>query len=150
MNTDNKETIKVETTVHAPVEKVWEYWTEPQHITKWSFASDDWHAPFAENDLRVGGTFLTRMEAKDGSFGFDFGGVYDEIKINELISYTLGDGRKVTITFTSQGRDTKVIEVFDAEVTHSAEQQKEGWQAFLENFKKYSELSKDEDFKGEL
>lgn len=143
MNTDNRETIKVETTVHASVEKVWEYWTEPQHITKWSFASDDWHAPFAENDLRVGGTFLTRMEAKDGSFGFDFGGVYDEIKINELISYTLGDGRKVTISFTSQGRDTKIIEVFDAEPTHSIEQQKEGWQAFLDNFKKYSALSKD-------
>ena len=101
METDNKVTITVETTVHAPVGKVWEYWTEPQHITKWSFASDDWHAPNAENDLRVGGKFLTRLEAKDGSFGFDFNGVYDEIKINELISFTLGDGRKVTVTFIS-------------------------------------------------
>jgi uncharacterized protein YndB with AHSA1/START domain len=142
METGNKVTISVETTVHAPVEKVWEYWTEPQHITKWSFASDDWHAPNAENDLRVGGKFLTRMEAKDGSFGFDFGGVYDEIRKNELISYTLGDGRKVTVTFISQENNTKVIEVFEAEGAHSIEQQKEGWQSFLDNFKKYSEISK--------
>lgn len=144
METDNKVTITVETTVHAPVEKVWEYWTEPQHITKWSFASDDWHAPNAENDLRVGGKFLTRMEAKDGSFGFDFGGVYDEIRINEIISYTLGDGRKVTVTFISQESDTKIIEDFEAEATHSIEQQKEGWQAFLDNFKKYSEISNED------
>ena len=143
MKTDNKETITVETTINVPVEKVWKYWTEPEHITKWSFASDDWHAPFAENDLRVGGTFVTRMEAKDGSFGFDFGGVYNELKINELISYTIGDGRKVTINFISQERETKVIEVFEAEATHSTEQQKEGWQALLDKFKKYSELTQD-------
>lgn len=135
-------TITVETTVHVPVEKAWEYWTEPQHITKWSFASDDWHAPNAENDLRVGGKFLTRLEAKDGSFGFDFGGVYDEIRKNEYISYTLGDGRKVNITFISQENDTKIIEVFDGESTHSIEEQKAGWQAFLNNYKKYCELSK--------
>lgn len=141
METDKKETITVEATISAPIEKVWKYWTEPQHITKWSFASDDWHAPFAENDLRVGGTFLTRMEAKDKSFGFDFGGVYDEIKINELISYTLGDGRKVTVTFNSQERDSKITQVFEAEATHSNEQQQAGWQAFLDNFKEYSELS---------
>ncbi|WP_261304338.1 SRPBCC family protein [Paenibacillus andongensis] len=141
METGNQ-TITVETTVHAPVGKVWEYWTEPQHITKWSFASDDWHAPNAENDLRAGGKFFTRMEAKDGSFGFDFGGVYDEVRINEFISYTLGDGRKVSITFISQENDTKVIEVFEAETTNSIEMQKAGWQAFLDNFKKYSEISK--------
>ena len=88
--------------MHAPVEKVWEYWTEPDHITKWSNASDDWHTPYAENDLRVGGKFVSRMEAKDGSFGFDFGGVYDEVRANEFISYTLGDGRKVEITFIPQ------------------------------------------------
>lgn len=142
METGNKVTISVETTVHAPVEKVWEYWTEPQHITKWSFASDDWHAPNAETDLRVGGKFLTRLEAKDGSFGFDFNGVYDEIEINELISFTLGDGRKVTVTFIAQENNTKVIEAFEAEESHSIEQQKAGWQAFLDNFKKYSEISK--------
>ncbi|KRF13644.1 SRPBCC family protein [Paenibacillus sp. Soil787] len=138
METGNQ-IITVETTVHAPVGKVWEYWTEPQHITKWSFASDDWHAPNAENDVRVGGKFLTRMEAKDGSFGFDFGGVYDEVRINEFISYTLGDGRKVTITFISQENETKVIEVFEAETANSIEMQKAGWQTFLDNFKKYSE-----------
>ncbi|NMD72651.1 polyketide cyclase [Bacillus sp. DNRA2] len=141
METSHKETITVETTVHAPVNKVWSYWTEPQHITKWSFASDDWHAPTAENDLRVGGKFLTRMEAKDGSFGFDFAGVYDEIRINEFIAYTLGDDRKVSITFISQENGTRVTETFEAEEINSIEQQKAGWQAFLDNFKKYSELS---------
>ncbi|MGW9126424.1 SRPBCC family protein [Paenibacillus chitinolyticus] len=139
METGDKVTITVEATVHAPVDKVWEYWTEPQHITKWSFASDDWHAPKAENDLRVGGKFLTRMEAKDGSFGFEFGGEYDEIRINELISYTLGDGRNVTITFIGQENNTRVIEAFEAEAANSVEMQKAGWQAILDNFKKYSE-----------
>lgn len=144
METSNKATITVEATVHAPVDKVWEYWTEPQHITKWCNASDDWHAPNAENDLRPGGKFLTRMEAKDGSFGFDFGGVYDEVRLNELISYTMGDGRKVTINFISQDNDTKVIETFDAETTHSIEMQEAGWQAILDNFKKYSETAKED------
>ena len=141
MEADQNVTITVETIVHSSIEKVWNYWTEPQHITKWSFASDDWHAPHAENDLRVGGSFLTRMEAKDGSFGFDFGGVYDEVKIYELISYTIGDGRKVTITFISQGNDTKVIETFEAETTNPPEMQKAGFQAILDNFKKYTEIS---------
>ncbi|MDD9269259.1 SRPBCC family protein [Paenibacillus sp. GCM10023248] len=142
METGNKVTITVETTVHAPVEKVWANWTEPQHITQWSFASDDWHAPNAENDLRAGGKFLTRMEAKDGSFGFDFGGVYDEVKTNELLVYTLGDGRQVTIHFTAQGNDTRIVEEFEAEGTHPVEQQQAGWQAFLDNFKKYTENAK--------
>ncbi|MFD2371993.1 SRPBCC family protein [Brevibacillus sp. GCM10020057] len=141
MERGEKVSITVETTVHAPVEKVWEYWTQPDHITKWSFASDDWHAPHAENDLRVGGAFTTRLEAKDGSFGFDFGGVYDEIQTHELIAYTLGDGRKVTITFHSLGNETKIVEVFEAESTHPIEQQQAGWQAFLDNFKKYIEQS---------
>lgn len=136
------QTITVETTVHVPAEQVWEFWTEPQHITKWSFASDDWHAPNAENDLRVGGKFHTRMEAKDGSFGFDFGGVYDDVRLHEFISYTLGDGRKVEITFIRQDNDTKVVETFEPETTNPAEMQKAGWQAFLDNFKKYSETSK--------
>src|SRR3954447_11035156 len=119
METSKK--ITVETTVQAPVEKVWQYWTEPTHITKWNSASDDWHTPVAENDLTVGGKFLTRMEAKDGSFGFDFGGIYDEVKVNEVISYTLGDERKVTITFKGQGNETQVIETFDAEATNPIE-----------------------------
>ncbi|MCH1626019.1 SRPBCC family protein [Ferdinandcohnia quinoae] len=144
MEKGKSEIITIETTVQASVEKVWKYWTEPQHITKWNTASDDWHAPKAENDLRVGGKFLTRMEAKDGSFGFDFGGVYDEVNLNELISYTMGDGRKVAITFSSQGNATKVIEEFEAESTNSIEMQKEGWQAILDNFKQYCETPKEE------
>jgi uncharacterized protein YndB with AHSA1/START domain len=141
MTTGNNVKITVKTTVHAPVEKVWEYWTEPEHITKWNNASDDWHTPLAENDLTVGGKFLTRMEAKDGSFGFDFAGVYDEVKLNEVIAYTLGDGRKVNITFKGQGNETEVIETFDAETTNPIEMQQAGWQAILDNFKKYVERS---------
>lgn len=141
METANKTTITVETTVNAPVEKVWQSWTRPEHITQWNNASDDWHTPRAENDLRVGGTFLARMEAKDGSFGFDFGGVYDDVQENRYIEYTLGDGRKVKVHFTSQGNSTKVVETFEAENTHSIEMQKGGWQAILDNFKKYTEAS---------
>ena len=139
MATGNNEKITVKTTVHAPIQKVWEYWTEPEHITKWNNASDDWHTPLAENDLTIGGKFLTRMEAKDGSFGFDFSGIYDEVNVNEVISYTLGDGRKVTITFKGQGNETEVIETFDAETTNPIEMQQAGWQAILDNFKKYVE-----------
>lgn len=139
MEMGKKETITVETTVHSPVDKVWEFWTEPEHITQWSNASDDWHAPRAENDLRVGGKFLTRMEAKDGSFGFDFGGVYDEVRNHEFISYTMGDGRKVEITFIGEGSQTKLVETFEAEDINSIEMQKSGWQSILDNFKKYSE-----------
>ncbi|MGG1550973.1 SRPBCC family protein [Paenibacillus ferrarius] len=131
--------VTVEVVIQAPVEKVWRYWSEPQHITKWNQASETWHAPFSENDLRVGGKFLTRMEAKDGSMGFDFGGVYDVVKLHEQISYTLGDGRKVDISFTAQGNETKVVEIFDAESTHSIEMQQAGWQAILDNFKRYTE-----------
>src|SRR5436190_3305443 len=103
METAQSTRITIETTVKAPVEKVWSFWTKPEHITKWNNASDDWHTPFAENDLRVGGRFLSRMEAKDGSFGFDFTGVYTEVKTNQLISYTIGDGRKVKVTFDIDG-----------------------------------------------
>ena len=131
--------ITVETTVQAPVGKVWEYWTEPTHMTKWNFASDDWHSPFAENDLREGGKFTSRMEAKDGSFGFDFGGVYDEVKLHKVIAYTMEDGRKVKVTFNGQGNQTEVIETFDAETSNSVELQQQGWQAILDHFKKYAE-----------
>ncbi|MGG0174777.1 SRPBCC family protein [Gottfriedia acidiceleris] len=131
--------VTVETTIQAPVEKVWEFWTEPTHIKKWNSASDDWHTPIAENDLRVGGEFRSRMEAKDGSFGFDFGGIYDEVKKYEVIAYTLGDGRIVKITFKGKEDLTEVIETFDAEETNPVEFQQQGWQAILENFKKYAE-----------
>ncbi|HEV8286309.1 MAG TPA: SRPBCC family protein [Chitinophagaceae bacterium] len=141
METANKTTITVENTVKAPVQKVWKFWTLPEHITKWNAASDDWHTPFAENDLRVGGKFFSRMEAKDGSFGFDFGGVYDEVKTNELIEYTIGDGRKVVVHFTPNGNETKVVETFEAENTNPIEMQRGGWQAILDNFKKYTEAN---------
>ncbi|MCG7344736.1 SRPBCC family protein [Sporosarcina sp. ACRSL] len=133
------EEITIRTTIQVPVEKVWEYWTEPNHIKKWNSASDDWHTPFAENDLRPGGKFTSRMEAKDGSMGFDFGGIYDEVKLHEVISYTMGDGRKVNITFTGQGNETEVIETFDAETEHPVDFQRQGWQAILDNFKRYAE-----------
>jgi uncharacterized protein YndB with AHSA1/START domain len=139
MSTTNVTRITVESTINAPVEKVWKFWSAPEHITQWCAASDDWHAPKAENDLIKGGKFSTRMEAKDGSFGFDFGGVYDEVKANELIEYTMGDGRKVEVKFTSKGNETTVTETFDAENTHSIEMQQGGWQAILDNFKKYTE-----------
>lgn len=133
------EKITIKATVQAPIEKVWETWTKPEHITQWSFASDDWFTPKAENDLRVGGEFTTRMEAKDGSFGFDFGGVYDEVSEHKLISYTLGDGRKVKIEFVENGDETKVIETFDPEDQNPIEMQRGGWQAILNNYKKYTE-----------
>jgi uncharacterized protein YndB with AHSA1/START domain len=132
-------TITVETTVNQPVENVWNLWSEPQHIQNWCSASDDWHTPHAENDLRTGGKFFSRMEAKDGSFGFDFGGVYDEVTEHRHIAYTMGDGRKVTIDFTPEGNATHISETFDPEDTNPAEMQRGGWQAILDNFKKYAE-----------
>src|SRR5690349_8167473 len=123
METQAKTVITVESIINAPVQKVWEYWSKPEHITKWNAASDDWHSPRAENDLRTGGKFLSRMEAKDGSFGFDFGGEYTNVKENELIEYIIGDGRKVKVVFTDLGNATKVVESFEAEGTHSEEMQ---------------------------
>ena len=134
--------ITVENTVAAPVEKVWKFWTAPEHITKWNNASPDWHTPRAENDLRTGGKFLSRMEARDGSQGFDFNGTYDQVKLNKEIAYTMEDGRKVNISFEEMGNATKVTETFDAETTNSLELQKGGWQAILDNFKKYTETTK--------
>src|SRR4051812_4781311 len=115
MGTLSNNAITVEATVNAPIEKVWKLWTMPDHITKWNNASDDWHSPHAENDLRTGGKFLTRMEAKDKSFGFDFGGVYTEVVTNKLIAYTMGDGRKARVEFSSEGNKTKVVEIFEPE-----------------------------------
>jgi uncharacterized protein YndB with AHSA1/START domain len=139
METQEKTVITVQNTVNAPVEKVWEYWVKPEHITKWNNASDDWHTPWAKADFREGGNFTARMEAKDGSMGFDFGGVYDVIRPNEYIEYTIGDGRKVKVNFTSADNATKVVESFEAENTHPIEMQKGGWQAILDSFKKYTE-----------
>ncbi len=139
METIHPARITVQALVKAPVEKVWTYWNEPEHITKWSFASEDWHAPSAKNDLRPGGKLVVRMEAKNGSAGFDFAATYDVVKEHEEIAYTLDDGRKVNITFTPQGNETKVVETFDAEGTYPLEYQQAGWQAILDNFKRYTE-----------
>lgn len=137
---ENKtEQITVTATVNAPIEKVWKAWSTPADITQWCNASDDWHAPKAENALRAGGAFSTRMEAKDGSFGFDWGGVYDEVETNKVIAYTMGDGRKCRITFTADGNSTTIVESFDPETQNPIEMQRDGWQAILNNFKKYTE-----------
>jgi len=136
---DDEMEITVKITVNEPIEKVWKCWTEPKYITKWNSASEDWHTPFAENDLRVGGSFISRMEAKDGSFGFDFSGTYDEVKLYDVISYVAADGRKVKITFIGQEKENKIIETFEAESTNSIELQQKGWQAILDNFKNFTE-----------
>jgi uncharacterized protein YndB with AHSA1/START domain len=139
METENKTTITVETIVNAPVEKVWELWNDPKHIVNWCHASDDWHAPFAENDLTVGGRFKNTMAAKDGSFSFDFEGVYTNIEDHQTIEYTIADGRNVEINFSRENNVTKVVESFEAETINSIELQRGGWQAILDNFKKYTE-----------
>lgn len=131
--------ITVSTTVNVPVEKAWEIWGKPEHITQWNSASPDWHTPRAENDLRTGGKFSSRMEAKDGSFGFDFGGVYDEVIDHKAIRYTMGDGRKVDIQFDGNGNQTTITETFDAESENPVEMQRGGWQAIMDNYKKYAE-----------
>lgn len=131
--------ITVETTVNVPIEKVWEYWTEPKHITQWNSASEDWTSPSAENDLKPGGRFKFRMEAKDKSEGFDFGGTYNEVERHSSISYSMDDGRKVEVTFESVDGKTKITERFDPETENTEEMQRAGWQAILDNFKKYAE-----------
>jgi len=131
--------IQVQSIVEANAKKVWEMWTEPKHITKWNFASDDWQCPTASNDLKVGGRYSARMEAKDGSFGFEFEAVYDEVVPLRTITYTMGDGRKATTNFEDLGGKTKITTLFDAEKTNPEEMQRDGWQAILGNFKKYAE-----------
>ena len=139
MSESGKTVITVDATVNAPVEKVWKFWTEPEHIKQWNNASDDWHTPRAENDLRVGGKFLSRMEARDGSFGFDFEGIYDEVEPLSVIAYSMSDGRQVRTVFEREGDKTKVTTNFDAETQNSIEMQQGGWQAILNNFKKHAE-----------
>lgn len=133
------ELIKVETLVQVPREKAWELFTKPEHVTRWNNASPDWHTPKAVNDLRTGGTFNYRMEAKDGTVGFDFGGTYGEVVPYERIAYKMGDGRKVAVTFAEEGGGTRIVEVFEAETENSIEKQRGGWQAILDNFKQYAE-----------
>lgn len=131
--------ITIKTTIKAPMDKVWDYWTKPEHITKWNFATDEWQCPSATNDLRPNGEFNWRMEAKDSSAGFDFTGIYDKVKVNELITYKMSDGRNVEIHFSEINGEVTISEIFDTEGTNTDEQQRAGWQAILENFKKYVE-----------
>ena len=134
-----KKSITVRAEINAPVEQVWECYTTPEHVVQWNHASDDWHSPKAENDLSPGGKFNYRMEAKDGSFGFDFWGIYDDIQTNQLIAYTMGDGRKARVTFTKKKNATHLETTFEAESNNSVDLQRGGWQAILNNFKQYVE-----------
>jgi uncharacterized protein YndB with AHSA1/START domain len=134
--------LTVQVTVDSNIENAWKCWTSEYDILKWNQASDDWHTTKVINNLKVGGEFSYRMEAKDGSFGFDFGGVYDEVSSLELIKYTLGDGRKVNIQFSSNGSETIIVQEFEAEKMNPAELQQNGWQAIMNNFKKYVESIK--------
>lgn len=137
--TAEKTLITIETTVDAPIEAVWKCWTSPEDITKWNFAADTWQCPTAENDLRPDGKFSYRMEAKDGSFGFDFSGTYTQVNTNELIEFLIGDGRFVSVAFSPEGNQTKVTESFEPETQNPVEMQRGGWQAILDNFKKHVE-----------
>ncbi len=139
---DGKKKISVETTIDAPVDRVWKCWTTPEDIVKWNNASDDMYTPEADNDLSVGGEFVFKMEARDGSFSFDFSGTYTEIRDHELLEYSLIDGRKVLVTFDDSEEGTKVTEIFEPEEENTVETQRKGWQAILDNFKKYVEGQK--------
>ncbi len=141
MESTKKQTITVEALVNAPIEKVWKCWTSPEDVVKWNNASADWHTTKATNDLRTGGKFMSRMEAKDGSMGFDFEGVYENVITHQIIEYGLADGRKVKVTFAVDDGKTKVVETFDPEDVNSIELQRGGWQAILDNFKKYVETN---------
>ncbi|POS02483.1 SRPBCC domain-containing protein [Flavobacterium croceum] len=133
----NKITIKTNIKEHISI--VWEKFTNPKHIVKWNNASEDWHTTKAENDLQVGGKFVSRMEAKDGSFGFDFEGVYTTVKNNNYLEYKIADGRNVSVYFEEDNDTTTVTEVFEPENINTVEMQQVGWQAILDNFKKYVE-----------
>ncbi|GAB4341001.1 MAG: SRPBCC family protein [Flammeovirgaceae bacterium] len=135
----NTTKITVHAVISADKQKVWDYYTQPEHITKWNFAIDTWHCPSASNDMRVGGKYVARMEAKDGSFGFDFEGIYDEIVMGENFTFTMPDNRVVHVSFKDFGNCTEVTVTFDAENENPVEMQRQGWQSILDNFKKYTE-----------
>lgn len=135
-----QEKITIKATISADKQKVWNYYTKPEHITKWNFADPSWHCPTATNDLNVGGRYVARMEAKDGSFGFDFDAVYTEINKGEHFTYEFG-GRLATVDFKEKDRQTEVTIIFDPETENSIELQKNGWQSILNNFKKYTETN---------
>ena len=133
--------ITIAAVINADAKKVWDYYTKPEHITKWNFAHPSWQCPSASNDMRVGGKYSARMEAKDGSFGFDFEATYDEIVPGEKFTYTMPNGRAVTVVFKKNGAQTEVVVTFDPEDQNPIDFQKQGWQAILDNFKKYTETN---------
>jgi len=130
--------ITVSATINAPLEKVWDSYTNPIHIVNWNFADPSWHCPYAENNLQIGGKYKARMEARDGSFGFDFEGTYSDVIEKEKITYAM-DKREVTTLFKNSNNQTEVITTFDAEDENPIELQKNGWQMILTNFKNYTE-----------
>lgn len=139
MEATARKIITIKTSIAVPVGRVWNLWTGPDHIREWNHASDDWHTTRAESDLREGGRFLSRMEARDGSVGFDFSGQFTLVEPTRRIEYLLDDGRKVQISFISAGEITTIEESFEAEDVNTLELQRTGWQAILDNFKKYAE-----------
>lgn len=133
--------VTITATINADIKKAWDYYTKPEHIVKWNFADPSWHCPSASNDMRAGGKYSARMEAKDGSFGFDFEAIYDEIVNGEKFTYTMPNGRQVTVVFKKNGKQTEVIVTFDPERENPIEMQKGGWQAILDSFAKYAETN---------
>ena len=133
--------LTVHATINANRKKVWDYYTKPEHITKWNFADPSWHCPSAENDMRIGGKYKARMEAKDGSFGLDFEAVYTKLDEGDRFTYLMGDGREASVDFLDMGPKTDMIVKFDAETENPIEMQKGGWQSILDNFKKYTEAN---------
>jgi uncharacterized protein YndB with AHSA1/START domain len=133
------EQVTIEAEIKKDTKDVWNFYNSPEHIINWNFASVDWHCPKSEVDLRVGGKFCSRMEAKDGSFGFDFEAIYDDVIQYNKVAYTMPDGRKVITHFQSLGSSTKVVTIFDPESTNPVDLQKAGWEAILNNFKAYAE-----------
>ncbi len=136
---DNLNPITIEAIVQVDLDKAWHFWTTPEHIINWNFAADSWHCPKAENDLKVGGIFTYTMAAKDGSFSFDFSGQYEEIIPGKKLFFRLGDDRTVEVNFSVDQQGTKITETFDPESQNPIEMQRAGWQAILDNFKRYVE-----------
>jgi uncharacterized protein YndB with AHSA1/START domain len=136
---DKKDPITVEVLVEADAKKAWEAFVRPESVREWNFASPDWHCPSASSDLRAGGSFTYRMEARDGSFGFDFYGTFEEVAEGSALRYALGDGRKVSVRFEAADGKTRVTETFDPETENSRELQERGWAAILENYRAYAE-----------
>ena len=132
--------IQVQATIEASQQKVWDYYTKPEHITQWNFAHPSWHCPSATNDMKIGGRYIARMEAKDGSFGFDFDATYTEINEGNSFTYVFG-GRSATVAFIEQDGQTTVTIIFDPETENPIDLQKQGWQAILDNFKQYTEAN---------